>query len=122
MFQKGMPYIIHHTEQENEQVHASFSLDEKHPVFSGHFPGQPVLPGVLQMRLVADILSHCLQQEVRLEEALFVKFLAPVVPGIYDRFDIQVTYSPDGSGIKADARIEAGETVFMKMKSRFRLD
>ena len=55
-----------------------------HPAFDGHFPGQPVLPGVallaevLEAALREPALAACIGSEPRLA---VVKFLAPVGPG-----------------------------------------
>jgi 3-hydroxyacyl-[acyl-carrier-protein] dehydratase len=60
----------------------SFAVD--HPAFAGHFPGQPLLPGV---SLLAEVLEAALDEpdlaaligpSPRLGA---VKFLAPVRPG-----------------------------------------
>ncbi|MBL0911225.1 MAG: hypothetical protein IBJ09_02545 [Bacteroidia bacterium] len=117
-----MPYTIQTTEHTNDQITATFTLREDDPVFSGHFPGQPVLPGVLQMRLVADVISRCLHKKAVLKEAAAIKFLAPVVPGIYHSFSVQVHYTLDGAMLKADAQIRSGTVTFLKMKSVFSLD
>ena len=55
-----------------------------HPALAGHFPGQPVLPGVallaevLEAALREPALAACVGSEPRLS---VVKFLAPVGPG-----------------------------------------
>ena len=55
-----------------------------HPAFDGHFPGQPVLPGVallaevLEAALREPALAACIGAEPRLA---VVKFLATVGPG-----------------------------------------
>jgi len=117
-----MPYTIQTSELTEDQITATFTLQENDPVFSGHFPEQPVLPGVLQMRLVADVIGRSLQKKALLKEASVIKFLAPVVPGMYGSFTVQVHYTLDGSLLRADARIHSGDTTFMKMKSVFSLD
>ena len=55
-----------------------------HPAFDGHFPGQPLMPGVallaqvLEAALNEPTLRACVGNEPRLA---VVKFLAPVGPG-----------------------------------------
>jgi acyl-coenzyme A synthetase/AMP-(fatty) acid ligase len=49
-----------------------------HPSFAGHFPGQPVLPGVVLLSMVTEALQSRLQTPAQIDQA---KFLAPVLPG-----------------------------------------
>jgi 3-hydroxymyristoyl/3-hydroxydecanoyl-(acyl carrier protein) dehydratase len=59
-------------------------IGANHPAFDGHFPGQPVMPGVallaqvLEAALNEPTLRACVGNEPRLA---VVKFLAPVGPG-----------------------------------------
>ena len=55
-----------------------------HPAFAGHFPGQPLLPGVSLLALVleAALADPVLRAEVCSAPRLgAAKFLAPVGPG-----------------------------------------
>ncbi|HZF79495.1 MAG TPA: CoA ligase, partial [Rubrivivax sp.] len=49
-----------------------------HPAFAGHFPGRPVLPGVVLLSLITQALNGRLGATPRIDNA---KFLAPVGPG-----------------------------------------
>ncbi len=49
-----------------------------HPSFAGHFPGQPVLPGVVLLSMVMEALQSRLQTPAQIDQA---KFLAAVLPG-----------------------------------------
>lgn len=65
-----------------EMQSARITLPREHPSYAGHFPGQPVLPGVV---LLAEVLELLLREAPRLlgEQAQLgaVKFLAPLRPG-----------------------------------------
>jgi 3-hydroxyacyl-[acyl-carrier-protein] dehydratase len=55
-----------------------------HPAFAGHFPGQPLLPGVSLLAEVMEAVLHdpALTQRVGLTPRIgVVKFLSPVRPG-----------------------------------------
>ena len=79
----------------SESVVASRKVDiaADHPAFAGHFPGQPVLPGVallaevLEAALREPTLAACVGSEPRLA---VVKFLAPVGPGASLVIDFRV--------------------------------
>jgi acyl-coenzyme A synthetase/AMP-(fatty) acid ligase len=57
-----------------------------HPSFAGHFPGQPVLPGVVLLSMVMEALQSRLDTPAQIDQA---KFLAPVLPG--DTLALNVT-------------------------------
>ena len=50
------------------------------PVFVGHFPHAPVLPGVVLIDAAVEIVSRVMQQPLRLERLASVKFCSAVLP------------------------------------------
>jgi 3-hydroxymyristoyl/3-hydroxydecanoyl-(acyl carrier protein) dehydratase len=59
------------------ELSLSFAAD--HPAFAGHFPGQPIVPGVL----LIDAALHAVAQARQVPgcQILSAKFLSPVKPG-----------------------------------------
>jgi 3-hydroxyacyl-[acyl-carrier-protein] dehydratase len=52
-----------------------------HPAFDGHFPGAPVLPGVVLLDETIHTLELAGGPEARCWRVASVKFLRPVAPG-----------------------------------------
>lgn len=53
---------------------ASWTVPPDHPAFAGHFPGRPIVPGVVLLdHLLASIGQPC--------DIANTKFLSPVGPG-----------------------------------------
>ena len=67
---------------------ARFDIPVDHPCFAGHFPGQPILPGVLLLERVMSLAQTSLAQPLNECSVYNVKFLAAVVPG--DALDVQL--------------------------------
>jgi 3-hydroxyacyl-[acyl-carrier-protein] dehydratase len=51
--------------------------------FEGHFPGRPILPGVVQLMLVLEALERERQHPVELRKITFARLRQPVLPGQY---------------------------------------
>jgi 3-hydroxymyristoyl/3-hydroxydecanoyl-(acyl carrier protein) dehydratase len=57
----------------------SLCIDAAHPALPGHFPGRPLVPGVVMLEQVAQALRAWRGQ--RLARVVEAKFLAPLMPG-----------------------------------------
>jgi len=60
-------------EQKGGYVRVRLARNE-HPVFRAHFPGDPILPGFVQIEIIAQILGEVV---VAIE---YSKFISPVFP------------------------------------------
>lgn len=55
-------------------------INPGHRVFMGHFPGQPVLPGVCILEMLKDIVKKHTGKEWKISQASSVKYLKVVDP------------------------------------------
>ena len=51
------------------------------PVFAGHFPGRPILPGVFQLEMVHAAAEFVLNCTLSVREIRKAKFQRPILPG-----------------------------------------
>ena len=58
----------------------SFEVAAGHPVFAGHFPGRPIVPGVLLLQAVLDEAERWLGRELSARSLPQAKFSAPLLP------------------------------------------
>jgi len=111
-----------------DRIHAYKNLSFNEHFFQGHFPGKPVMPGVLQLEALAQagaLLAYegapfdPLQKVIFLMSFDAVKFRRPVVPG--DRLDLHVRIERQKGAIwklAGEAKVEgqtASEAQIMAM-------
>ena len=66
-------------------------LDASHPVYRGHFPGHPVLPGVCTLQLVRECLNRGTGRRFRYAAIRECKFLGMVVPQADELLEIDIS-------------------------------
>ncbi|HEX4479529.1 MAG TPA: hydroxymyristoyl-ACP dehydratase [Rudaea sp.] len=59
-------------------IRAHFTIDASHASLPGHFPGRPVVPGVVLLDRVAAMVEH--EGNARIAKLQQVKFLRPLLP------------------------------------------
>jgi len=77
----------------NNTTHWTVPLD--HPSFAGHFPGTPILPGVVLLDIVLHAIAAATGIALDICEIRSVKFLSPAKPG--DELVIQHVISASGT-------------------------
>lgn len=82
-----MWYLLAHVMQrEQKQITAQVTTDAQSPWFAGHFPDDPVLPGIAQLKMVADVIGATHEEGLRMTGLSRIKFRKIVRPG--DLLDI----------------------------------
>lgn len=74
---------------EATNITASVTAEGDSPWFSGHFPNNPILPGIAQLKMVVDCITKRRESDMCLTGLSRVKFRKIVRPG--ERLDIWVT-------------------------------
>ena len=88
-----------------------------HPIFEGHFPDQPVLPGVCMVQIALTIASAMHGKPLRMLNARTIKFLTPVDPRISPELLFRTTLTTLENGIKAEVNATAGEASVLKLSA-----
>ena len=70
-------------------------------VFSGHFPGKPILPGIAYVFLAENTVSRFCGKKLSLVQLKRTKFFQPTTPGITLNMGGQVTEEEEDKRITA---------------------
>lgn len=93
------------------------SIAADHPAYAGHFPGRPILPGVVLLDAALYELARCHDLATATGQLKSIKFLSPVSPGEA----LSLHYSEVASGsfrfeVRChDRAVASGAAVFGKM-------
>lgn len=112
-----------YTLEQEETVEGSctFSIvwNAQHPVFEGHFPGRPVVPGVCMMQTITELLERSLQKKVIIKKASNMKFLNMIDPVINPQTEITLQYKTQENELKVTAALKFEALTFMKFQGTF---
>lgn len=114
-------YTITSIEAEKEESYAvGISLNASHAIFKGHFPGQPVLPGVCLIEMVKEILTTIKEKTYQLESASQIKYVQLVDPNASPTLNmtLQVKDESGSLHVNVNSCLEDGASHF-KLKGIF---
>ena len=89
--QNSLYYIV-----QSHSTDYTVRFNAAHPVFAGHFPEHPVVPGACLVQIAEELATLSLHQPIRLTAIRNLKFRQPVTPEQEVTFALQC----DSSTIK----------------------
>ncbi|CAM1349424.1 hotdog family protein [Tenacibaculum halocynthiae] len=81
-------------------VKSTMILNNDHQVFDGHFPNNPVTPGVCMMQIIKEIVEHTLQLELQLFKVSNVKFTALINPNVNKELQLETVIIKELNSIR----------------------
>ena len=107
---------------------AELDVDPDLPLFKGHFPGKPVLPGVIQMEALAQAACCCMMADPRYAGAIGLfagidkaKFRKQVLPGDTVRLEATITKAARLMCV-ADVKASVGDDVCAQAVQKYVID
>jgi 3-hydroxyacyl-[acyl-carrier-protein] dehydratase len=96
-------------------------INEKHDVFKGHFPGNPIMPGVCMMQIIKELTEQLTNTTLVMQGLSNVKFMALINPFVTPelRLELNIT-SIEEDAIKVKNITYFGETVALKLGSVYK--
>jgi 3-hydroxyacyl-[acyl-carrier-protein] dehydratase len=109
-------------EQPDSKYMIGIELNPAHEIFRGHFPGNPVVPGVCMVQMIKEILQHIFMREYTMVEASQLKFLAVLNPVQVQTLTVALTIlKGDNDGLVVAGTFQKAELIFLKFKASFSL-
>ena len=68
------------TRSDKNKIEADVTVPPDSPWFSGHFPGDPILPGVAQIGMVKDVIRQARSQDLNVSGVRRVRFKQIIRP------------------------------------------
>lgn len=93
-------------------------LNPRHPVYEGHFPAQPVLPGVGTLQIIREVVSSLLDKTINYSHISTCKFLSAIDPKKTPELEFSLNVEPKDDNqwlVKVDGEVD-GE-LFIKLKA-----
>ena len=94
-------YTISDLQTEEFSISCKATFNKDHDIFNGHFPGQPVVPGVCMMQMIKELLEQQLGKKLILRTTGQIKFLRLITPDIAPLVNISWKESENGQVVTA---------------------
>ncbi len=114
-------YSIQTFSESEGSVNASVKLNKDHEVFKGHFPGNPIMPGVCTIQLVKELTEKALDKELFLSVVSNVKFMAIINPEKNETIQVVLNISEEEGVVKVKNTVSYDDTLALKLSATFKI-
>ena len=120
MILKDNFYTINELEFAENKILAAIKINSNHSIFEGHFPNNPVTPGVVEMEIVKEIVSEAIKKNLKMSKMSNCKFLAVLNPINSSEVNLKIdVLELENNRIRINAQIVDQQTVYLKMGAEY---
>ena len=113
---EGNFYKVIATEQIENNHKIEVELLAEHPIYKGHFPQQPVVPGVCTLTIIKECLGEILSHGVSFKTIKECKYVSALIPqeGLRVIIDLAIV---DGEKVNATVVRADNQQPVLKLKA-----
>ncbi len=102
-------------------ANASITINKEHDVFKGHFPGNPVTPGVCMMQIIKELTEQIVSEKLFMQSASNIKFMSIINPekNADLKLTLDITKIDDSYRVKNTTKFE--DTMALKLITNFKI-
>jgi 3-hydroxyacyl-[acyl-carrier-protein] dehydratase len=97
-------------------VVSEIHFNTDHAIFQGHFPGQPVVPGVCMMQIVKDFAEDIVRAKLTLTDGDNIKFLSVIDPHVNNVVHVAVKTELQGDQVSVTGSLSTEQLIFFKLE------
>ena len=114
-------YTVEQVEKISEtKYNATIILNKEHTIFKGHFPGNPVTPGVCMMQIIKELSQEIMGCSLTMISSSNVKFMAIINPELNATLRLELEFVGDVSTeLKVKNITYFDETVALKLSNTY---
>jgi 3-hydroxyacyl-[acyl-carrier-protein] dehydratase len=113
-------YTVTELTKGENALDATIKLNASHAIFEGHFPNNPVTPGVVEMEIVKEILSLGLEKPLKMKTMSSCKFLAVLNPINVENVHVKISITEmDDAFVRISGQLADDTTSFLKIAATY---
>lgn len=115
-------YKVNSLEKVSDQSYqVDLTLNARHEIFKGHFPGNPVTPGVGMMQIIKELTEEITGKKLFLTNASNVKFMALINPEATPDLKLELDMTLTDNEVKVKNITSFGETTALKLTNTYKI-
>lgn len=114
-------YTINNFEVIDTKITTSIFINKDNHIFKGHFPNNPVMPGVCMIQIIKELTEKATNKELFMQKASNIKFMAIINPEVNPNLNLEISFTEDGDSIKVKNSTSFEDTVALKFSGTFKI-
>lgn len=114
-------YTIKTFVNNGSEVIATIHLNKDHEIFKGHFPGNPVMPGVCMIQIIKELTEKATEENLFLSMCSNIKFMAIINPYKNDELKLNIDISQVDNEVKVKNSTFFEDTLALKLNATFKI-
>lgn len=114
-------YEVKDFESNGGEIVTTVTLNKDHEIFEGHFPGNPIMPGVCMIQMIKELTERATDKNLFLSKCSNIKFMAIINPTKNNILTLKIDQREEDGMIKVKNTTSFEDTLALKLNASFKI-